>query len=189
VRRHAQRLSCFFRSARGIGRHQHHQLATARCQSVIARQHDGAAVELGQKVNVNVALCLAARLIANAALGKLLGRKLSAKSVANNLADTIAAQHAAKLGNDRLRRKRLRTLVKLIEYKKRLLVYSDFEDRANAETDIVVLGIPGGTDMDAFRRKARVFLKQHENHIAVLKVKRNEPIDRDRPEGARTYFS
>jgi len=40
----------------------------------------------------------------------------------------------------------------------------------------VVLGIPGGTDMDAFRREARVFLKQHENHIAVLKVKRNEPL-------------
>jgi type I restriction enzyme, R subunit len=33
-----------------------------------------------------------------------------------------------------------------------------------------------GTDMDAFRRKARLFLKPHENHIAVLKVKRNEPL-------------
>jgi type I restriction enzyme R subunit len=30
--------------------------------------------------------------------------------------------------------------------------------------------------MDAFRRKARLFLKSHENHIAVLKVKRNEPL-------------
>ena len=28
--------------------------------------------------------------------------------------------------------------------------------------------------MDAFRRKARLFLKPHENHIAVLKVRRNE---------------
>jgi type I restriction enzyme, R subunit len=69
-------------------------------------------------------------------------------------------------------RRRLRALVKLIEYKKRLLVYSDFEDRAGAGTDISVLGIPIGTDMDAFRRKARVFLRPHENHIAVLKVKR-----------------
>jgi type I restriction enzyme, R subunit len=33
-----------------------------------------------------------------------------------------------------------------------------------------------GTDVDAFRRKARVFLKPHENHIAVLKLKRNEPL-------------
>src|SRR5262245_2933409 len=37
-------------------------------------------------------------------------------------------------------------------------------------------GISVGTDMDAFRRKARMFLKPHENHIAVLKVKRNEPL-------------
>jgi type I restriction enzyme R subunit len=73
-------------------------------------------------------------------------------------------------------RRRLRALVKLIEYKKRTLVYSDFEDSAGAAADIAVLGIPVGTDMDAFRRKARVFLKQHENHIAVLKVKRNEPL-------------
>jgi type I restriction enzyme, R subunit len=73
-------------------------------------------------------------------------------------------------------RRRLRALVKLIEHKKRLLVYSDFEDRAGAATDIMVSGIPLGTDMDAFRRKARVFLLPHENHIAVLKVKRNQPL-------------
>jgi type I restriction enzyme R subunit len=73
-------------------------------------------------------------------------------------------------------RRRLRALVKLIEYKKRLLVYSDFEDRAEVGTDIAVQGIPVGTDMDAFRRKARLFLRPHENHIAVLKVKRNEPL-------------
>jgi type I restriction enzyme R subunit len=30
--------------------------------------------------------------------------------------------------------------------------------------------------MEAFRRKARLFLKPHENHLAVLKVKRNEPL-------------
>ena len=73
-------------------------------------------------------------------------------------------------------RRRLRALVKLIEYKKRTLVYSDFEDSAGVALDITVPGIPVGTDMDAFRRKARLFLKPHEDHIAVLKVKRNEPL-------------
>lgn len=73
-------------------------------------------------------------------------------------------------------RRRLRALVKLIEHKKRPLVYSDFEDAAAIGVDIAVPGIPVGTDMDAFRRKARVFLRPHENHIAVLKVKRNEPL-------------
>ena len=73
-------------------------------------------------------------------------------------------------------RRRLRALVKLIEYKRRPLVYSDFEDRPGGAADIVVRGIPVGTDMDTFRRKARQFLKPYENHIAILKVKRNEPL-------------
>ena len=73
-------------------------------------------------------------------------------------------------------RRRLRALVKLIEYRKRPLVYSDFEDTALAGVDVTVPGIAVGTDMDAFRRKARAFLKPHENHIAVLKVKRNESL-------------
>jgi type I restriction enzyme, R subunit len=37
-------------------------------------------------------------------------------------------------------RRRLRALVKLIEYKKRILVYSDFEDSAWAPTDIAMPG-------------------------------------------------
>src|SRR5579883_1424549 len=73
-------------------------------------------------------------------------------------------------------RRRLRALVKLIEYKKRPLVYSDFEDRVGAAASIAVPGIVVGTDMDAFRRKARFFLKPYENHIAILKLRRNEPL-------------
>ena len=72
--------------------------------------------------------------------------------------------------------RRLRELVKLIEHKRRSLVYSDFEDSAGAMTEIPVPGIAVGTDMDGFRRKARVFLRPYENHIAVLKVKRNEQL-------------
>ena len=73
-------------------------------------------------------------------------------------------------------RRRLRALVKLIEYKKRPLVYSDFEDRAGVATNMTVPGISVGTDMDAFRRKARQFLRPHESHLAVIKVRRNEPL-------------
>lgn len=73
-------------------------------------------------------------------------------------------------------RRRLRALVKLIEHKIRPMVYSDFEDRAGAAAEIMVRGIPVGTDIDTFRRKARQFLKPYENHLAVIKVKRNEPL-------------
>ena len=73
-------------------------------------------------------------------------------------------------------RRRLRALVKLIEHKQRPMVYSDFVDRPGVAADITVRGIPVGTDIDAFRRKARQFLKAYENHLAVIKVKRNEPL-------------
>jgi type I restriction enzyme, R subunit len=75
-------------------------------------------------------------------------------------------------------RRRLRALVKLIEHEKRRLVYSDFEDRTGAATEAVVQGITVGTDIDAFRRKARLFLRPYEDHIAVLRLRRNEPLTR-----------
>jgi type I restriction enzyme R subunit len=73
-------------------------------------------------------------------------------------------------------RRRLRALIKLIEFKKRPIVYSDFEDRIGVAAEIEVRGIPIGTNMEAFRRKARAFLRPYENHIAVLKLRRNEPL-------------
>jgi len=75
-------------------------------------------------------------------------------------------------------RRRLRALVKLIEFKKRPIVYSDFEDRAGASIEMLMQRIPIGTNLDAFRRKARVFLRPYENYIAILKLRRNEPLTR-----------
>src|SRR4051794_10354593 len=75
-------------------------------------------------------------------------------------------------------RRRLRGLVKLIEVQKRSRVYSDFENEIGAATEVEVSGIPIGTDMDRFRAKARQFLKAHENHLSVLKLRRNDPLTR-----------
>jgi type I restriction enzyme R subunit len=73
-------------------------------------------------------------------------------------------------------RRRLRALVKLIELKRRPIVYTDFEDEIGQDVEVVLDGISIGTDMESFRRKARHFLKDHENHIAILKLRRNEPL-------------
>jgi type I restriction enzyme, R subunit len=73
-------------------------------------------------------------------------------------------------------RRRIRELVKLIEVKRLPVVYTDFEDEIGTGTAIEVQGVGVGTDMDRFRLKARHFLKGHENQIAVLKLKRNEPL-------------
>lgn len=73
-------------------------------------------------------------------------------------------------------RQRLRTLVKLIEARKRPIVRTDFEDDIGSAVEIELQGISAGADMDRFRRKARHFLEENASHIAILKLRRNEPL-------------
>jgi type I restriction enzyme, R subunit len=73
-------------------------------------------------------------------------------------------------------RRRLRELIKLIELKRRPIVYTDFEDDIGVGTAVEVRGVSVGTDMARFRMKARHFLQANENHIAVQKLRRNEPL-------------
>ncbi|HEY5409885.1 MAG TPA: type I restriction-modification enzyme R subunit C-terminal domain-containing protein, partial [Caulobacteraceae bacterium] len=73
-------------------------------------------------------------------------------------------------------RRRLRELLKLIELKRRGVVYTDFEDVIGAAAEIEVRGIAAGADMERFRCKARHFLREHQDHIAVQKLRRNEPL-------------
>ena len=73
-------------------------------------------------------------------------------------------------------RRKLRALVKLIEHAKRPLVYSDFEDRTGAAAEIAVPGFRSAPTWTPSAARRGCFLKPHENHIAVLKLKRNEPL-------------
>ncbi|WP_420419666.1 DEAD/DEAH box helicase family protein [Pacificispira sp.] len=73
-------------------------------------------------------------------------------------------------------RRRLRDLIKLIELKKRPHVYTDFEDEIGGPEEIEVQGVTVGTDMNRFQMKVRHFLKEHQNHIAIQKLRRNEPL-------------
>jgi type I restriction enzyme, R subunit len=73
-------------------------------------------------------------------------------------------------------RRRLRALVKLIEIKRRPIVYTDFEDEIGASAEITIRGVAVGTDVDRFRAKARHFLKENADRLAVLKLRRNEPL-------------
>ena len=73
-------------------------------------------------------------------------------------------------------RRRLRALIKLIEVKRRAMVYTDFEDRIGEASAVEVRGVNVGADMQRFRVKARHFLGEHKDHIAVQKLRRNEPL-------------
>jgi len=72
-------------------------------------------------------------------------------------------------------RRRLRDLVKLIEKGKRRIVYTDFEDTIGEHSEV---DLPGFAldDFEKFRSKARAFLRGHEDHLAIHKLRRNVPL-------------
>jgi type I restriction enzyme R subunit len=73
-------------------------------------------------------------------------------------------------------RRRLRKLVGLIDKQHRRRVYVDFEDEMGAETSIELPGLGGYADFEKFRAKARAFLRAHQDHVVIQKLRMNEPI-------------
>ncbi|MFN3869752.1 MAG: DEAD/DEAH box helicase family protein, partial [Hyphomicrobiaceae bacterium] len=73
-------------------------------------------------------------------------------------------------------RRRLRNLVQLIEKQRRKPIYTDFEDLMGDEVAVDLPGLSVGTDDAKFRAKARAFLRQHLDHVAVHKVRTNRPL-------------
>lgn len=73
-------------------------------------------------------------------------------------------------------RRRLRGLIKLIEADERVIVYTNFEDQIGEGIEITLPEAGVGTDRVRFQMKARDFLKRHENHITILKLRRNEQL-------------
>ena len=79
-------------------------------------------------------------------------------------------------------RKRLRGLVKLIEKSKRKVVYTDFIDELGTATPFdlpevgIGIGMGSGLDMARFKDKARQFLKAHEGHLALQRLRRGQAL-------------
>lgn len=72
-------------------------------------------------------------------------------------------------------RRNLRALIKLMEVRKRKIVYTDFEDEIGEGVEIQ-LSIGGAGDFERFKLKARAFLRQHANHVALHKLRKNLPL-------------
>ena len=73
-------------------------------------------------------------------------------------------------------RKRLRQLVGLIDKKTRKPIYTDFKDELGDEEAFDLPGFSSGDDFERFRAKARSFLRAHQDHIAVRKLRMNLPL-------------
>ncbi|MDA0575856.1 DEAD/DEAH box helicase family protein [Burkholderia gladioli] len=73
-------------------------------------------------------------------------------------------------------RRRLRALIKLIPKAQKKIVYTDFEDEFGETSVIDLPQVTAGFNMSKFRDKARVFLKAHESHLSLQRLKRNQPL-------------
>jgi len=75
-------------------------------------------------------------------------------------------------------RRRLRDLIKLIEKQKRKPIYTDFEDDMGSEVTISLPGVAEAVSYAKFRAKARAFLQEHLDHMAVQKLRMNRQLTR-----------
>jgi type I restriction enzyme, R subunit len=73
-------------------------------------------------------------------------------------------------------RRRLRDLIKLIDKRERKVIYTDFEDELGGETAVSLPGFTLGTDSAKFRAKAQAFLRSHQDHIAIRKLRMNKVL-------------
>jgi type I restriction enzyme R subunit len=78
-------------------------------------------------------------------------------------------------------RLRLRDLVKLIEKSKRRPIYTDFEDMIGGETSVALPGLGDSANYAKFRAKALAFLRAHQDHVAIQKLRRNKPLTTSDP--------
>jgi type I restriction enzyme R subunit len=73
-------------------------------------------------------------------------------------------------------RRRLRALVKLIPKGEKKVVYTDFEDEIGDLSTIDLPQVTAGLNMAKFKDKARAFLRAHESHLALQRLRRNQPL-------------
>lgn len=73
-------------------------------------------------------------------------------------------------------RRRLRSLIKLIDKVQRKPVYTDFEDEMGPEAVVELPEFQAAGDRARFLAKARQFLRAHENHITIHKLRLNQPL-------------
>jgi type I restriction enzyme, R subunit len=73
-------------------------------------------------------------------------------------------------------RRRLRSLVRLIEKTQQQPIYTDFTDELGTETWFDFPGLANGSEFDRFRAKTRQFLLAHANHVTIHKLKFNQPL-------------
>ncbi|NRD08647.1 DEAD/DEAH box helicase family protein [Rathayibacter agropyri] len=76
-------------------------------------------------------------------------------------------------------RLRIRALVRFVPNVTRPRVYTDFIDELSDATEILLRQTTPGTDLERFRAKAAAYLRQHEDHLALQRLRRNRQLTPD----------
>ena len=85
---------------------------------------------------------------------------------------------------------RLRELVKFIDRNQQTIVYTDFKDELGEVTEVDVPIKQTGFSHDQYRKKVEAYIREHEDHIVIAKLKRNLPLtDSDLQELEQMLFS
>ncbi|MGK2903151.1 MAG: DEAD/DEAH box helicase family protein [Mycobacterium sp.] len=117
--------------------------------------------------------------VQNIASGLLTKTSIPSVAAHQELLDSVAGDDwwvDVPLPSLELVRLRLRGLVRFLDAGEKVVVYTDFEDEL-AESALVELpGVTPGTNWERFRAKASVYLKAHEDHLALQRLRRNKPL-------------
>jgi type I restriction enzyme R subunit len=73
-------------------------------------------------------------------------------------------------------RLRIRGLVQFVERTRRNPVYTDFVDQLREATEVVLPGTTPGMNLERFRVKSQAYLRAHEDHVALQKLRRNRQL-------------
>jgi len=73
-------------------------------------------------------------------------------------------------------RRRLRGLLQFLPKTQKNYVYTSFQDELTESTDVDLPGVTPGTNWQRFRAKAGAYLKQHPDHVALQRLRRNKAL-------------
>mgnify|MGYP003607821479 CR=1 FL=1 len=76
-------------------------------------------------------------------------------------------------------RRRLRGLLQFLDKERKTPIYTSFQDELSDAVNIDLPAFSPGIDMGRFREKAAAYLRAHEDHVALQRLRRNKALTPD----------
>ena len=119
-------------------------------------------------------------------------QEIAAGLVGKNMIPSVVAQHELleEVAGDgwwvdvslpmlEVARRRLRGLLQFLDKERKDPVYTSFQDELSEAVNVDLPQFSPGIDMERFRAKAAAYLKAHEDHVALQRLRRNKALTPD----------